>query len=113
MVRGEIWWANLGPPKGSGPAKRRPVLVIQGDRFNRSKINTIICAVITSNTELADLPGNLLLEKSVSGLEKTSVVNFSQIATIDKTDLTNQVATLPKSMLGKVNNCLKLILDIN
>jgi len=113
MVRGEIWWAELPQPKGSQPAKRRPVLIIQGDSFNRSGINTVICAVITSNIELASLPGNLLLEKSVSGLDKTSAVNFSQIATIDKTDLVKQAAMLPKSMLEKVNNCIRLILEID
>ena len=112
MVRGEIWWANLPDPDGSTPAKRRPVLIIQSNEFNRSKINTIICAAITSNTELASLPGNLLLEKAVSGLDKTSVVNFSQIATVDKCDLTNHVAMLPKPILYKVNNCLRTILEI-
>ena len=112
MIRGEIWWADLPHPKGSKPAKRRPVLIIQSDIFNRSNINTVICAVITSNTELASLPGNLLLEKSISGLEKTSAVNFSQITTIDKTDLSKQVVMLPKSMLEKVDNCLKLLLAI-
>ena len=112
MLRGEIWWANLPPPKGSKPAKRRPVLIIQGDSFNRSKIGTVICAVITSNLDIASLPGNLLLEKSVSGLDKTSAVNFSQITTLDKTDLTEQTAMLPKPMLEKVNNCLKLLLDL-
>jgi len=113
MIRGEIWWANLPQPKGSKPAKRRPVLILQNDSFNRSSINTVICAVITSNTVLASLPGNLLLEKAVSGLEKTSAVNFSQITTVDKTDLTEQVTMLPKSILEKVNNCLKLVLEIN
>jgi len=112
MVRGEIWWANLPSPAGSKPAKRRPVLIIQNDSFNRSSINTVICAVITSNTELAFLPGNLLLEKAVSGLEKTSVINFSQITTIDKVDLTEQAVMLPKSMIEKLNNCLKLVLEI-
>jgi mRNA interferase MazF len=112
MVRGEIWWANLSRPIGSEPAKRRPVLIIQGDRFNLSRISTVICAVITSNTELASLPGNLLLEKSVSGLDKTSAVNFSQITSIDKADLTKQVTMLPKSMLEKVDKCLKLVLEI-
>ena len=112
MVRGEIWWADLQPPQGSKPAKRRPVLIIQGDSFNRSGISTIVCAVITSNTALAVLPGNLLLEKSISGLDKASVVNFSRIATINKTDLTKQVAMLPKSTLEKVNSCLKLVLEI-
>ena len=113
MVRGEIWWAELPYPSGSKPAKRRPVLVIQGDSFNRSRINTVICAIISSNTSLASLPGNLLLEKSISGLDKTSAVNFSQIATIDKIDLIEQIAMLPKSMLEKVNNCLKMVLEIH
>ncbi|MCL2722323.1 MAG: type II toxin-antitoxin system PemK/MazF family toxin [Treponema sp.] len=112
MIRGEIWWANLPDPDGSTPAKRRPVLIIQSNEFNRSKINTVICAAITSNTELASLPGNLLLEKAVSGLEKTSVVNFSQIATVDKHDMTDLVAMLPKPMLEKVNNCLRTVLEI-
>ena len=112
MVRGEIWWANLPPPKGSKPAKHRPVLIIQNDSFNRSGIKTVICAVITSNIGLASLPGNILLEKSVSGLDKTSVINFSQITTLDKTDLTEQAAMLPKPILEKVSGCLKLVLEI-
>jgi mRNA interferase MazF len=112
VIRGEIWWANLPRPKGSKPAKRRPVLIIQCDSYNRSSINTVISAIITSNTELASHPGNLLLEKAISGLDKTSVINFSQIATLDKTDLTEQVTMLPKNMLEKVNSCLKLLLEI-
>ena len=113
MVRGEIWWAKLPHPRGSEPAKRRPLLIIQGDNFNRSKISTVICAVISSNTDLAALPGNLLLEKSFSGLSKTSAVNFSQIITIDKADLTKQVAMLPKTAIDKINICLRLVLDIS
>ncbi|MDR0511964.1 MAG: type II toxin-antitoxin system PemK/MazF family toxin [Treponema sp.] len=112
MIRGEIWWANLPIPNGSKPAKRRPVLIIQSDEFNRSNINTVICAVITSNTELAFLPGNLLLERAVSGLTKTSAVNFSQITTVDKEDLTEQIAMLPKHMLEKIDYCLKTVLGI-
>jgi mRNA interferase MazF len=113
MVRGEIWRANLPPPAGSAPAKRRPVLVIQNDSFNSSAINTVICAMITSNLDLAGLPGNLLLEKGVSGLDKSSVVNFSQIATIDKSDLTELVSMLPKNTLQKINNTLRQVLDIS
>jgi mRNA interferase MazF len=112
MVRGEIWWANLPPPQGSAPAKRRPVLVIQSDSFNQSAINTVICAMITSNMELANLPGNLVLEKSVSGLYKSSVINFSQIATIDKSDLTGIVCMLPKGFIQQVNIAIKQVLDI-
>jgi mRNA interferase MazF len=112
MIRGEIWWANLPPPAGSAPAKRRPVLVIQSDSFNMSAINTVICAVITSNVDLAKLPGNLFLEKAVSSLDKSSVINFSQIATIDKSNLTELVCMLPKSIIQKVNNAIKQTLDI-
>ena len=107
-----IWWANLPVPNGSKPAKHRPVLIIQSDRFNRSNINTVICTIITSNTDLAFLPGNLLLEKAVSGLSRTSVINFSQIVTVDKEDLTEQVAMLPKHVLEKISNCLKTVLEI-
>jgi len=113
MIRGEIWWAKLPRPIGSEPAKKRPVLVIQSDVFNRSKIETVICAMITSNTDLASLPGNLLLEKSISGLNKTSVVNFSQIATINKSDLTKQVSMLPKNVFEKIQRNLKIVLEID
>jgi mRNA interferase MazF len=84
MLKGEIWWAELPPARGSEPAKTRPVLIVQCDTMNRSSVNTVICAAITSNLALEHAPGNFRLEKSVSGLEKTSVINFSQIVTIDK-----------------------------
>lgn len=112
MIRGKIWWANLPEPAGSAPEKRRPVLIIQGDRFNRSAINTVICAMITSNTALANIPGNLFLEKAVSGLDKSSVVNFSQITTLDKTDLTEFVGMLSKNALSKANAAIKMVLEI-
>jgi mRNA interferase MazF len=112
MVRGEIWWANLPPPAGSAPAKRRPVLVIQSDSFNRSALNTVICAMITSNLDLANLPGNLFLEKAASGLEKSSVINFSQITTIDKSDLIDLVCMLPRDLVQRVNSAIKQVLDI-
>jgi mRNA interferase MazF len=112
MVRGEIWWAELPPPRGSEPAKRRPVLVIQGDTYNRSALSTVICAALTSNLELAKAPPNFLLEKAVSGLEKTSVINFSQIFTIDKSYLLEQVSMLPKSVMEKINAGIKQIFEI-
>jgi mRNA interferase MazF len=114
MNRGEIWWADLPDPGISGfkPAKRRPVLIIQGDNFNRSSIGTVIIAAITSNTRLASIPGNLLLEKGVSGLDKTSVINFSQVTTVDKDELLEQVRMLPKTIIDKVNACLQTVLDI-
>ena len=76
MIKGEIWWAKLPSPRGSEPAKKRPVLIIQGDEFNTSKINTVICAVITSNLQLSKSPPNILLEKAHSHLQKSSVINF-------------------------------------
>jgi len=110
MIKGEIWWANLPKdPYGSEPGKRRPVLVIQNDVINRSEIRTIICAVITSNTKHAQVPGNILLEKSISGLEKTSVVNFSQVITVDKTRFTEQVSMLPKNFITKINESIRYI----
>jgi mRNA interferase MazF len=88
-------------------------LVIQADSFNRSAINTVICAVITSNTNLAASPGNILLEKSESGLDKTSVINFSQIITLDKSYFTEMVSMLSKPIILKINSSLKIIFDID
>ena len=112
MIKGEIWWAELPSPRGSEPGKKRPVLIIQADTFNRSAINTIICVVITSNTSLSNAPANILLEKIDSKLEKTSVINFSQIITIDKSYFTDFVSMLPKPIISKINSSIKLILDI-
>ena len=112
MVKGEIWWANLPTdPYGSEPGKRRPVLIIQNDVINRSNIKTIICAVITSNMNQAQVPGNLLLEKSITGLAKTSVVNFSQILTVDKTRFIEQVSMLPKNYIAKINESIRYIFN--
>ncbi|GHU75256.1 mRNA interferase [Spirochaetia bacterium] len=112
MVKGEIWWANLPTaPYGSEPGKRRPVLIVQNDAFNRSAIQTTICAVITSNMKLAQLPANILLEKSVSSLERTSVVNFSQIITIDKSRLSELVSMLPKNYIATINASIQYIFD--
>jgi len=112
MIKGEIWWANLPQdPYGSEPGKRRPVLIIQNDVINRSNIKTIICAVITSNMNQALVPGNILLEKSITGLDKTSVVNFSQIITVDKTRFTEQVSMLPKNYITKINESIRYVFN--
>ena len=112
MIKGEIWWANLpNDPYGSEPGKRRPVVIIQNDSFNRSSIKTTICAAITSNLKLAQLPANIELEKAVSGLDKTSLINFSQIITIDKSRLTEQVSMLPKNYIEKINESIRYIFD--
>ena len=110
MQRGEIWWASLPAPKGSGPGRRRPVLIVQSDAFNASRIQTAIAVVITSNLELSAAPGNLLLRRKESGLSKDSVVNVSQLITLDKTFLTERVGTLPNRHTGAIDEGLRLVL---
>ena len=112
MKRGEIWWATLPPPSGSGPGFRRPVLVIQSNPFNDSRISTAIIAVITSNLALAEAPGNVRAAKAESGLSKHSVVNVSQILAIDKALLTYRVQPLSAEAMRRVDNGLRLVLDL-
>lgn len=112
MTRGEIWWANLPKPEKSEPGFKRPVLIIQADSFNKSKINTVICAVITSNIALANAPGNIHLKKSESKLPKESVINISQVITIDKSLLESYVSTINRDLIEKVEYSLKIVLDI-
>ncbi len=112
MLRGEIWWADLPAPRGSGPAKRRPVLVVQSDAFNASRIQTVIAAVITSNLELAAAPGNLLLRRRDSKLAKDSVVNVSQLITLDKVFLTERVSSISKRVVGALDEGLRLALGL-
>jgi len=110
--RGEIWWANLPSPAGSGPGMRRPVVVIQCNAFNDSAISTVIVAAITSNLALAAAPGNVRISKSASGLVKASVVNVSQVLTLDRSYMTARVKALPGKILSEMNNGLKLCLGL-
>ena len=112
MQRGEIWWASLPSPKGSGPGRRRPVLIVQADAFNTSRIQTVIAAVITSNLELAAAPGNLLLRRRDSKLPRDSVVNVSQLITLDKKFLTKRIGRLPKRNTGAIDEGLRLVLSL-
>ncbi len=102
ISQGEVWWADLPEPSGSEPGFRRPVLVVQGDAFNRSRIPTVVCVALTSNVRWADAPGNVLLTSKVSGLPKDSVANVSQIVTLDKASLTDRVGKLPRAKLELV-----------
>ena len=113
MKRGEIWWADLADPLGSAPGFRRPVLVIQSDPFNASRIGTVVVATITSNLSRADAPGNARLSKSESGLAKPSVVNVSQLLTVDRAILSRKVKSLPASTMATVDAGLKLVLDLH
>ena len=110
--RGEVWWASLPEPPGSGPGYRRPYLIVSANSFNDSRINTVIGAVITSNLRLADAPGNIRLPVRGTGLSKPSVVNVSQIITIDKTFLTERVGRVAPALLGSVDDGLRMALSL-
>lgn len=112
MHRGEIWWASLKPPAGSGPGYRRPMLIVQADEFNESRIRTVVVAAMTSNLRLVGAPGNVLCRKRDSGLPSDSVVNVSQILTVDKTFLTDRVRALPAHLIRQVEEGLKLVLHL-
>lgn len=112
MKRGEIWWASLPAPSGSGPGFRRPVLIVQSDSFNDSRIATTVVAVITSNLALAEAPGNVRIAKADSDLPKPSVVNVSQVMTLDKALLTERVRPLAVESMQRVDNGLRLLLGL-
>jgi mRNA interferase MazF len=110
MYRGEVWWANLTDPVGSEPGYRRPVLVVQDDTFTQSRISTVIVVIITSNIQLAEAPGNVLLPKRATGLSRDSVANVSQILTVDKTFLVECIGSLPNHFQEKIDDGLRTIL---
>ena len=112
MRRGEVWWAELPEPVGSGPGMRRPVLVVQANPFNESRISTVIVAVITGNLSLEVAPGNVRLGKADSGLPKPSVVNVSQLLTVDRGLLVERVRALSAQAMERVNLGLHLVLGL-
>jgi mRNA interferase MazF len=112
IQRGEIWWADLTERRRSEPGLRRPVLVLQADSFNRSSIQTVIVAVITSNLQVANAPGNTFLPARSSGLPRDSVVNVSQVLTLDKGFLTEHVGTLPLRLQTTVDAGLRSVLQL-
>ncbi len=110
IQRGEIWWAELAEPRGAEPGFRRPVVVLQSEAFNRSRIATVVIAAITSNLELAAAPGNVRLSRRESGLPRKSVVNVSQLLTLDRRFLTGRVGRLPASVLSEIEAGVRLVL---
>jgi mRNA interferase MazF len=110
ISQGEIWWADLPEPAGSGPGFRRPVVIVQGDALNRSRIATVVCVPLTSNVRWADAPGNVRLSPRLTGLPKESVANVSQIVTLDKTLLTARVGKLPRAKLYLVLSGIDIVL---
>jgi len=112
MKRGEIWWASLEEPRGSEPGFRRPVVIISSNEFNKSKIQTVIVAAITSNIRLSDAPGNFKLTKKSSGLNRDSVVNISQVLTLDKSFLSEKSGKLNTKQNQLLSYGLQLALNI-
>ena len=112
MKRGDVWWAILPEPQGSGPGFRRPVVVVQSNPFNDSRIATVIVATFTSNLMLSTVGGNVRLGKSETGLAKTSVVNVSQLSTIDRVLLTKRVRGLSADAMRRIDQGLRLVLSL-
>lgn len=108
--QGDVFWAELPAPVGSGPGSRRPVVVVQNNLFNQSRIRTVVVCAVTSNVRLADGPGNVLLPKGHANLPKRSVVNISQIIAVDKSLLVRRIGTLSRKRLGEVLDGLALLL---
>ena len=102
ISQGEVWWADLGEPIGSGPGYRRPVVIVQCDALNQSRVGTVVCVPLTSNLKWADAPGNVPLDSRMTGLAKDSVANGSLIVAIDRRQLTESVGKLPRRQLEMV-----------
>lgn len=112
MLRGEVWWADLGFPRGSAPGLRRPVLIISADQYNRSRLKTVTVAVLTSNARLAAVPGNVAISTEFADLSSDSVVNITQLATIDRETLEERVTTLPDWLMAQVDVGLRRALAL-
>ena len=112
MRRGEVWWASLPAPRGSEPGYRRPIVIVQSDEFNESRISTVIVAILTSNLRLAAAPGNFRLNRRETGLSRDSVLNLSQVLTVDKSFLTERVGTLSVRNMAAMDAGLKLVMGL-
>ena len=110
ISQGEVWWADLPAPTGSSPGFRRPILVVQGDAFNRSALATVVCVPMTSNLRWADAPGNVRLTARSTGLPRDSVANVSQVVTLDRSLLTERVGKLPRQKVDLVLAGLDVVL---
>ena len=110
--RGEVWWADLDEPTGSEPGFRRPVVVVQNDSFNRSRIQTIVVVVLTSNLRLLDAPGNVLVPARLSGVRQDSVANVSQIVTIDRDTLTSRAGHIDSRTMRDIEQGMRLVLSL-
>ena len=112
VARGEVWWVDFAAPLGSEPAKRRPAVVVSDDRFNRSRLNTVTLVAVTSNVTLAARPGNVSLPQGAAGLDRPSVVNVTQIATVDRQRLMSRSGVLARADVARVDDGLRLALRL-
>jgi mRNA interferase MazF len=110
VAQGEVWWADLEDPAGSEPGFRRPVVVVQGESFNRSRIATVVCVPLTSNLRWAEAPGNALLTPKETGLPKSSVANVSQIVALDRAALSERAGKIPRQKLALVLGGIDVVL---
>lgn len=111
-LRGQIYWLDLGEPKGSAPALRRPALIISDDRYNASALRTVTVAVLTSNMRRASQPGNVAVPAELSGLDRDSVVNVTQLATVDRSELSHKCGRLPTELMAQVDAGLSRALSL-
>ena len=112
VERGQVWTADLGEPDGSEPGYTRPVLIVQSDAFNRSRLHTVIAVVLSTNLRLVDAPGNVLIPAKASGLRKDSVANVSQVITVDREFLIDQAGRVRGQFLKDVENGLRLVMGL-
>ncbi len=110
--RGEIWWADLGPPRGSAPALRRPVVVVSADHLNASDIRTVSVEALTSNLRWAGIPGNVQIRKGTAGLDRDCVANLTQLLTLDKDDLDTRRGRLPLRLVREIDEGLRQVLEL-
>jgi mRNA interferase MazF len=110
IAQGDVWWADLGLPSGSGPGFRRPIVVVQGNSLNRSRISTVVCVPLTSSLKWAEAPGNVLLSARATGLPRDSVANVSQIISLDKGLLSEQAGRLSQSKVSLVLSGIDVVL---
>lgn len=112
MKRGQVWWAELDEPKASEPGYRRPVIIIQSDDFNESRINTVVAIALTTNLRLASAPGNVKLPKAKIGLTKESVANVSQVITLDKRYLSEEIGSIDRRTMLEIDEGIRLVLAL-
>lgn len=112
VERGQVWWADLGEPDGSEPGYNRPVLVVQSDAFNRSRLHTVVAVVLSTNARLIDAPGNVLLPAKATGLPKASVANVSQVITVDRDFLMEPAGRVRGQLLKDIESGLRLVLGL-